>query len=477
MARSPVVQSLIITIALACFSGSAHAQDKARLAQQHYERGTAFFQQRMFDQALVELNEAFRLDPNPSLVYNIARCHEEKGDLHEAIKFFKSFLLTSNDRRAKRRIKKKLRRLRALAKRLPSTGVVTLTTEPQGATVRIDGRVVGVTPMTLGALRAGVHSLELSLANYQRHVGSIRVAAGRTTPINVVLQDAPSTVVISTQPAGAEATLLGASPRSLGRCPCVFKAGAGNYNVRVSKSGFPSKTIQFFKKAGEDLQITVNLSMPQTFGHLLLNVPIAGAEIRVNGVTEGSSPLSGALRLTPGMKTIEVVAPGYQPWRTVIRVNAGQVSRLTANLRSVSPVVTLPRPTLPALQKDTTALTSWGWAFTGIGIAAVLGGGATTTLMLLEKRKYDNSKVFRLETGQLARTDMSRADAFKSQDFANLMLHTSIGLYSGGMACILTGIIMISNDDGPPGLAKQGGTQWGVNPLPGGAMINLNTPF
>ena len=57
------------------FSSASHAQstDKLQRARDHFDRGTAFFKQGKYEKALEELMQAYVLDPNPALVYNIGK--------------------------------------------------------------------------------------------------------------------------------------------------------------------------------------------------------------------------------------------------------------------------------------------------------------------------------------------------------------------------------------------------------------------
>jgi hypothetical protein len=60
-------------------------------------------------------------------------------------------------------------------------------TRPSGARARVDGRDVGVTPVTLTTVRAGLHKIELQLPGYRRWAETLTVKAGQRRLVAVSL--------------------------------------------------------------------------------------------------------------------------------------------------------------------------------------------------------------------------------------------------------------------------------------------------
>ena len=61
-------------------------------AAQVYQEGVAAFKAKAFPQALELFERAYKLDPSPILIYNLARTHEEMGHAAEAIDHFGLYL-------------------------------------------------------------------------------------------------------------------------------------------------------------------------------------------------------------------------------------------------------------------------------------------------------------------------------------------------------------------------------------------------
>ena len=71
-------------------------------------------------------------------------------------------------------------------------GQLAIESSPPGATVFIDGKPVGETPMSSVRIRAGSHAISIELPKYRRWTAAVRVPAGRTTRVNATLQIAPN---------------------------------------------------------------------------------------------------------------------------------------------------------------------------------------------------------------------------------------------------------------------------------------------
>jgi hypothetical protein len=66
----------------------------------------------------------------------------------------------------------------SLGKPAAATGSLTVESRPTGATVTLDGKPIGVTPLTVGDLAPGDYHVTLSLPGHQIFATTVRVAAG-----------------------------------------------------------------------------------------------------------------------------------------------------------------------------------------------------------------------------------------------------------------------------------------------------------
>jgi TonB family protein len=76
----------------------------------------------------------------------------------------------------------------ALARPLPSLGVVDVLSTPFGAAVRVDGASAGQTPLTDLKLKPGVHQFEVEKEGHEPYSASVKVEAGKRQRIDALLR-------------------------------------------------------------------------------------------------------------------------------------------------------------------------------------------------------------------------------------------------------------------------------------------------
>jgi len=68
------------------------------------------------------------------------------------------------------------------------TGVLTVNSNPAGATVRVDGKSIGVTPARASALSVGTHTVTIERAGYKPFTQKVTIKAGATERISISLE-------------------------------------------------------------------------------------------------------------------------------------------------------------------------------------------------------------------------------------------------------------------------------------------------
>lgn len=95
----------------------------------------------------------------------------------------------------------------------PATAILTISSTPRGARVRVDGVPKGVTPVTIKELHAGTHTIRISHPGYRSVTRTVALGAGRVLTVGVSLPaEAPAKVAnLAAKPAPVrppEGTLL-----------------------------------------------------------------------------------------------------------------------------------------------------------------------------------------------------------------------------------------------------------------------------
>jgi hypothetical protein len=67
-------------------------------------------------------------------------------------------------------------------------GTLLVESRPTGATVFMDGRAVGKTPLNLPGVKAGDHAVRLELAGHRQWTTSVKVAGGGPNRVGASLE-------------------------------------------------------------------------------------------------------------------------------------------------------------------------------------------------------------------------------------------------------------------------------------------------
>lgn len=94
--RRSVLAGLILVSSLWA-SQSAMADPKLEAAQKHFKQGQAYFKAGTFDKAIVEYQAAYDAAPRAALLFNIALCYENAGELDDAISYYDKYLEMAPD--------------------------------------------------------------------------------------------------------------------------------------------------------------------------------------------------------------------------------------------------------------------------------------------------------------------------------------------------------------------------------------------
>ncbi len=211
-------------------------------------------------------------------------------------------------------------------KMTPNWAPVSLTTEPAGAEVLVDGQTRGTTPASL-ELTAGKHALEVRLHGYNAWQNSVEVVADQPQQLPPVkLTQADGRIELATMPGGAAATVDG---EFKGRTPLTLRLRPGrDHELTVAKPGYEtvSRTLSVAADSGRKLA----LDLVAEYGKLHVETQPKGAAVFVDGEEQAATPAD--LRLTALPHKIEIRAQGYATKSTQVTPRPGYAQTLRYEL-------------------------------------------------------------------------------------------------------------------------------------------------
>lgn len=204
---------------------------------------------------------------------------------------------------------------------------ITLTTDPEEATLQIDDISIEHTPDEVIEVLSGQHVLTVSAPGYQSERIELTVEAGiaqTLTPIQ--LRPADGVLALSSDPTGANVTVDG---EFRGRTPLEVSLTPGrSHQITLTRPGFfPVTTSATLAKGSVDRRA---LTLRPRLGEVVFNIEPADAELWIDGKSMGRG--SQRLELTAIDHRVEVKLPGYTQFRDTIRPREGLAQALDVTL-------------------------------------------------------------------------------------------------------------------------------------------------
>jgi formylglycine-generating enzyme required for sulfatase activity len=189
----------------------------------------------------------------------------------------------------------------------PNWAPVTLTTEPPGAEVSVDGQLIGTTPVTM-ELGAGERELEARLGGYNAWQTTLMVEADKPQVLSpIALVKADGRVTLTSVPDRATVTVDG---QFRGRTPLTLRLPPGrNHTIAVTKAGYEPVSRQLSVESDSGRRL--NLDLKAQLGVVEVTTDPADAELWVDGTLTATSPAQ--LTLTALEHRIEARKDGYAP--------------------------------------------------------------------------------------------------------------------------------------------------------------------
>lgn len=202
-----------------------------------------------------------------------------------------------------------------------------ITSQPSGATVLVDNKERGVTPLTLSELAPGPHLVQASKANHRDAFDTVMLEPGVCRTSALTLEPLMGILLLTSTPAGSEVSVKGVS---LGSTPLLITSlEPGTHRITVASPGYQTKEIDITLEGRTPLKQDVSLMSDS--GTLDVTSDPEGAEVFVNGISRGQAPCR-IDRIPGGAMTLELKANGFQPQKRDVSLAAGEVQKIEFKL-------------------------------------------------------------------------------------------------------------------------------------------------
>ena len=187
---------------------------------------------------------------------------------------------------------------------------LTLTSNPSGAKVLMDGKELGITPWS-GEVKPGNHKLSVGAQGFTKEERIVQVQANRDADVTFALnrEPGPGKLHIETEPPEAVVSIDG---QQQGTSPFTGDVAPGDHQLEVSFEGYKTIAQQLQLDPGQQLSLKLALQQAQA-GQVPPLVAVAsdpqGAQLFLDGKLVGPTPIKA--RSTPGPHEIKLALDGY----------------------------------------------------------------------------------------------------------------------------------------------------------------------
>jgi hypothetical protein len=198
----------------------------------------------------------------------------------------------------------------------PVRGLVLIHSDPQGATVTINGKGLdSKTPLVLTGLRLGVYQVAFTKSGYLPVEKELVVASRAPVKLTADMRSDSGALVIESDPPGAEVMVNGVAR---GTTPCTVEGlTPGDNNVIVRLDGYETYNQPVRIRRGQKLELDVPLE-PLPASLTVYSEP-SGAVVYVDSRRRGTTPLT-IEDIEPGEHSVRTEHPGYSPLRRTVYV-------------------------------------------------------------------------------------------------------------------------------------------------------------
>lgn len=222
-----IVRALALLLFVSAFAAPApaRAQDARSAAHEHFDRGMAASNDQRFAEAVTEFEKAYELWPDYRVLYNIAKVRATLGRSAEAVAAFEAYLDKGGAEVPAAR-QQEVRE--AMQAQLTHVATIDVRVSPAGAEVRVDGQLVGRSPLAAPVrVTEGKHTLEALLAGRAPQLREVEVPGASRLAVELTFPPPAPEALPAVAPPAVVARDRAPDPRRGWRAVGYGVAGAG----------------------------------------------------------------------------------------------------------------------------------------------------------------------------------------------------------------------------------------------------------
>lgn len=216
---------------------------------------------------------------------------------------------------------------------------VTFSVEPASARVTVDhapaSSLQGYAATAPGRCEAllppGDYIVGFSAEDCDSEAAALHIGQGDAeAAVSRTLAKTTGLALARSEPPGAQVTIDGVER---GTTPCLLAdLPLGTWQATFSLPGYKSTTLQFVLR--DRTPVDVSATLASDSAALEISANIEGAEIKVNGISQGTAPCT-VERVPAGDVVIEASAPGYRDFVQMLKVSGSERVAIAARMEEL----------------------------------------------------------------------------------------------------------------------------------------------
>ena len=232
----------------------------------------------------------------------------------------------------------------------PAFGYLSVTTQPAGAVVTVEGKWESyTTPCTIPGLASGSYDVRVALNKYRMVKQSVQVEEGKTSRLSFTLEPNCATITLRSVANG----IIYLDGRSVGKETVSIDLEPGFYTIEATLANHRTAKQQIEVLAGRNA--TYDINPEPIYGSLEVQASPANSVVWLDGVRMGDAPMTLS-KVLVGQHQVAITAIGYATKEQTVFISEGRTFVIDEQLETGKST----KPVAPKVV-DTARHQSQGW--------------------------------------------------------------------------------------------------------------------
>lgn len=212
----------------------------------------------------------------------------------------------------------------------PGKGSFSISSEPSGATVYVNGSEQGTAPVKLSGMTPGEYVVELRKEGYDRAYKRVALLEKQNLVVDLEMRQMTGLLLIESFPEGVDVVIDGVSK---GNTPLlVSDLPLGSYKLEFRSPTHLPRTLSAELVDRKPVHVVADLV--SNTARLIVSSDPPGAEIRINGIAVGVTPAT-VEDVISGEADIKIRKRGYAPFSQRMTLEATRSYRINPELAAL----------------------------------------------------------------------------------------------------------------------------------------------